>query len=119
MCCRQQDRRDVEADDPAGRTKLTPEVAREVCERAGSKAYIAGSIASLGTEYVLGLKAVNCQNGETLSQQQVTAAAKEKVLNALGAGGDEASRRIGRVHGHRAEIRRPRSRKPPLLRSKL
>jgi serine/threonine protein kinase/tetratricopeptide (TPR) repeat protein len=69
---------------PAG-TKLTPEVARELCQRAGSKAYIAGSIASLGTEYVLELKAVNCQNGETLAQEQVTAGAKEKVLNALGA----------------------------------
>jgi len=42
-------------------TKLTPEVARELCQRASSKAYIAGSIGSLGSEYVLGLKAVNCQ----------------------------------------------------------
>jgi serine/threonine protein kinase/tetratricopeptide (TPR) repeat protein len=68
---------------PAG-TKLTPDVARELCQRAGSKAYIAGSIASLGSEYVLGLKAVNCQSGEPLAQVQVTAAAKEKVLDALG-----------------------------------
>jgi hypothetical protein len=45
-------------------TKLTPDVAREVCQRAGSKAYIAGTIASLGSEYVLGLKAVNCQTGD-------------------------------------------------------
>jgi eukaryotic-like serine/threonine-protein kinase len=65
-------------------TKLTTEAAREVCLRAGSKAYLAGSIGSLGTEYVLGLKAVNCQNGDTLAQEQVTAAAKEKVLDALG-----------------------------------
>ena len=65
-------------------TKLTPEVARELCQRAGSKAYIAGSIGSLGSEYVLGLKAVNCQNGDTLAQEQVTAASKEKVLDALG-----------------------------------
>jgi serine/threonine protein kinase/tetratricopeptide (TPR) repeat protein len=64
--------------------KLTPEVTREVCQRAGSKAYIAGSIASLGTQYVLGLKAVNCESGDTLAQQQVTAASKEKVLAALG-----------------------------------
>jgi hypothetical protein len=40
-------------------TKLTPEVARELCLRADSKVYIAGSIGSLGSEYVLGLKAVN------------------------------------------------------------
>ncbi len=51
-------------------TKLTPEVARELCQRAGSKAYIAGSIGSLGSEYVLGLKAVNCQSGDTLARSR-------------------------------------------------
>jgi eukaryotic-like serine/threonine-protein kinase len=56
---------------PTG-TKLTPEIARELCLRAGSKAYLAGAIGSLGSEYVLGLKAVNCQNGDTLAQEQVT-----------------------------------------------
>ena len=65
-------------------TKLTPEMARELCQRAGSKAYIAGSIAGLGSQYVLGLKAVNCQSGDLLVQEQITAAAKEKVLDALG-----------------------------------
>ncbi len=65
-------------------TKLTPEVARELCMRVGSKAYIAGSIANLGNEYVLALKAVNCQSGEMLAQVQVTANGKEKVLNAMG-----------------------------------
>src|SRR6266481_6403564 len=64
--------------------KLTPEVARELCQRAGSKAYLAGSIGNLGSEYVLGLEAVNCQSGDTLAQEQVTAASKEKVLDALG-----------------------------------
>jgi len=68
---------------PAG-DRLTPEVAQEVCQRTESKAYIAGSIASLGTAYVLGLKVVNCQTGDPLAQQQVTAGAKEKVLNTLG-----------------------------------
>jgi eukaryotic-like serine/threonine-protein kinase len=65
-------------------TRLTPEVAGELCQRAGGKAYLAGSIASLGSQYVLGLKAVNCQSGDLLAQEQVTAAAKEKVLDALG-----------------------------------
>ena len=65
-------------------TKLTPEVARELCQRAGSKAYIAGTIGSLGSEYVLGLKAVSCRNGDTLAQEQATAVSKEKVLDALG-----------------------------------
>ena len=64
-------------------TKLTPDLARELCQRAGSKVYIAGSIAGLGSQYVLGLKAVNCQSGDLLAEEQVTAAAKEKVLNAL------------------------------------
>jgi serine/threonine protein kinase/tetratricopeptide (TPR) repeat protein len=67
---------------PSG-TRLTPEVARDVCQRAGGKAYISGSIAGLGTEYILGLKAVNCQDGNTLAQQLVTAPTKEKVLGAL------------------------------------
>ncbi len=68
---------------PAG-TKLTPDVARELCQRASSKAYIAGSIGTLGSEYVLGLKAVNCQSGDVLAQEQMTAASKEKVLDTLG-----------------------------------
>jgi DNA-binding winged helix-turn-helix (wHTH) protein/tetratricopeptide (TPR) repeat protein len=68
---------------PSG-TKLTPELAREICQRAGSKAYIAGSISSLGSEYVLGLKAVNCESGDTLAQELVTAASQEEVLDRLG-----------------------------------
>ena len=68
---------------PAG-TKLTPEVTGELCQRAGSTAYLAGSIANLGSQYVVGLKAVNCQSGDPLAEAQVTAASKEKVLDALG-----------------------------------
>jgi tetratricopeptide (TPR) repeat protein len=64
-------------------TKLVPEVARELCKRAGSRVYIAGSISSLGSQYVVGLKAVNCRSGDVLAQQQVTATAKENVLSAL------------------------------------
>jgi len=65
-------------------TPLTSDLTSELCQRAGSKAYIAGSIASLGSQYVLGLKAVNCQSGDLLVQEQVTAAAKEQVLDVLG-----------------------------------
>jgi serine/threonine protein kinase/tetratricopeptide (TPR) repeat protein len=78
---------------PAG-TKLTSDLARELCLRAGSKAYVAGSVGSLGSEYVLGLKAVNCQNGDTLAQEQATAATKEKVLDVLG---EAASRLRGEL----------------------
>ncbi|MGO9086661.1 MAG: protein kinase domain-containing protein [Terriglobales bacterium] len=65
-------------------TPLTAARAREVCQRAASRAYIAGSIARLGTEYVVGLKAVNCRSGDILGQEQATAPAKEKVLDVLG-----------------------------------
>src|SRR4029077_20107972 len=61
-------------------TPITPQVARDVCERANSKAYIAGLIARLGNQYVIGLNAVNCRTGEMLAQQQSKAAGKEKVL---------------------------------------
>ncbi len=76
-------------------TKLTPEVARELCQRAGSKAYLAGSIGRLGSEYVLGLRAVNCQSGDTLGQEQVTAASKEKVLEALGEAASKLRTELG------------------------
>jgi serine/threonine protein kinase/tetratricopeptide (TPR) repeat protein len=79
---------------PVG-TKLTPDVARELCLRAGSKAYLAGSIGSLGSEYVLGLKAVNCQSGDTLAQEQVAAASKEKVLDTLGAAASKLRGELG------------------------
>jgi DNA-binding winged helix-turn-helix (wHTH) protein len=70
-------------------TKLTRELTRELCLRAGKKAYIEGSIASLGSQYVLGLRAANCQTGDTVAEQQATAASKEKVLDILG---EEASK---------------------------
>jgi len=65
-------------------TRLTPPIAREVCQRAGGKAYVTGAIATLGTDYVLGLKTVDCQSGDTLAGQQVTVTAKGKVIDALG-----------------------------------
>ena len=76
-------------------TKIVPDVAREICQRAGSKAYIAGSIDSLGSQYVLGLKVVNCQNGDTLAQEQATAAAKEKVLDTLGEAASKLRSELG------------------------
>jgi serine/threonine protein kinase/tetratricopeptide (TPR) repeat protein len=64
--------------------KLTGDLAQQVCQRAGGAAVIEGSIASLGTQYVLGLKAVNCLNGDLLAGEQATANGKEQVLGALG-----------------------------------
>src|SRR5208283_500754 len=63
--------------------RLTPEVTREVCERTSSKAMLTGSIAGLGNQYVIGLKAVNCNTGDVLAEAQEQAAGKEEVLKAL------------------------------------
>jgi len=76
-------------------TRLTPALAREICQRAGSKAYIAGTVSSLGDEYVIGLKALNCLNGDTLAEEQVTASSKEKVLDALGAAASKLRAELG------------------------
>jgi serine/threonine protein kinase/Tfp pilus assembly protein PilF len=71
-------------------TRLTSDVASELCQRAGGKAYISGSIASLGSQYVIGLEAVNCKTGDSLAQEQVTAENKEQILKAL----DEAATKL-------------------------
>ena len=64
--------------------RLTPtEVTREVCQRTGSKAMLSGSIAGLGSQYVIGLKAVNCSTGDVLAEVQEQATNKEGVLKAL------------------------------------
>lgn len=63
--------------------RLTPEVSWEVCERTASAAVVDGSIASLGTEYVLTLRAKDCRSGDLLDEEQVQAARREDVLNAL------------------------------------
>jgi eukaryotic-like serine/threonine-protein kinase len=67
---------------PAG-DRLTREVAREVCQRTGSKGMLTGSIAGLGSQYVIGLKALNCNTGDVLAEAQEQAAGKEGVLKAL------------------------------------
>ncbi len=63
--------------------RLTHDLARQVCQRTASAADIEGSISSLGSEYVVGVKAVNCRNGDVLADQQATAGSKEQVLKAL------------------------------------
>src|SRR5208337_1207949 len=63
--------------------RLTPEIAREICQRTASAAVLDGSIASLGSQYVLTLRAKDCRTGDVLDEEQVQAARKEDVLNAL------------------------------------
>jgi eukaryotic-like serine/threonine-protein kinase len=65
-------------------TRVTPEIGREICQRNNTKAFLHGSIASMGTEYVVTLEAMNAATGELIGQEQAQAASKEKVLDALG-----------------------------------
>src|SRR5208282_896163 len=74
---------------------LTPEVAKEVCQRAGGAAVLEGSIASLGSQYVIGLRARNCRSGDVLDEEQAQAAKKEDVLNTLSQIASKFRTRVG------------------------
>src|SRR6202040_1695628 len=75
--------------------KLTPEIAREVCQRTASTAVLAGSIAQIGTQFSLILKAVNCSNGESLASTEAQANDKNHVLDALGNVASEIRSKLG------------------------
>src|SRR5437773_1056744 len=75
--------------------RLTPQLARDICERTASAAVLEGSIASLGSQYVLGLRAKNCGTGDILDDEQVQAARKEDVLNALSQIASKFRTRVG------------------------
>jgi serine/threonine protein kinase/tetratricopeptide (TPR) repeat protein len=64
-------------------TRITQDVARELCVRTGSKAIVLGSISNLGGQYVIGVDAVGCSNGDTLAKEQEEAASKQEVLKML------------------------------------
>ena len=63
--------------------RLTAAIAQQICERTASAAVVEGSIARLGSQYVLGLRAKNCNTGSVLDQEQIQAATREDVLNSL------------------------------------
>jgi serine/threonine protein kinase/tetratricopeptide (TPR) repeat protein len=75
--------------------RLTANVTREVCQRTGSKAMLTGSIAGLGSQYVIGLKAVNCWTGDVLAEAQEQAVGKEAVLKALDAAAVSLRSKLG------------------------
>jgi serine/threonine protein kinase/tetratricopeptide (TPR) repeat protein len=75
--------------------RLTHEIVREVCQRTASAATIEGSVSNLGTQYIVGLKAVNCHNGDQLAAEQVTASGKEQVLKALGDASTKMRAKLG------------------------
>jgi tetratricopeptide (TPR) repeat protein len=75
--------------------RITRDVAREVCQRTASKAFLTGSIASLGSHYPLALQAVNCQSGDTLAGAQSEADSREHVLHSLGEAGNQLRQKLG------------------------
>jgi serine/threonine protein kinase/Flp pilus assembly protein TadD len=75
--------------------RLTFDLAREVCLRSDSKALLEGSIGGVGSHYSIGLKAVNCQTGDTLASAQAEAANRDSVLKRLGEVGDELREKLG------------------------
>jgi len=75
--------------------RLTPEVARQVCRREGSKAMLLGSISLIGSHYIIGLKAVNCSNDDSLGNEQVEAQRREDVLTELHAAAGRIRKKLG------------------------
>ena len=75
--------------------RITSDVGREVCQRNGIKAMLNGQIASLGSQYVLTLDAVNASTGESLAREDVRASRKEEVLNALDKAGSSLRKKLG------------------------
>ena len=75
--------------------RVTGSVAREICEREHMKAMLSGSIASLGSQYVIALDATNCASGDSLAREQVTAATKEAVLAAVGKAASSLRGKLG------------------------
>ncbi|MGC2888592.1 MAG: protein kinase, partial [Candidatus Acidiferrum sp.] len=76
-------------------SKLSPAIAGDLCQRAGSKAYLSGTISTMGSQYVIGVNAVNCQTGDYLAQEQVTATDKENVLKVLGEASTKLREKLG------------------------
>ncbi len=76
-------------------SKLTPEIARQLCQRTASAAVLDGSIAQIGTQYLLTLKAVNCESGESLASAEAQASDKNHVFDALGETASEIRNKLG------------------------
>ena len=75
--------------------RLTPDLARDVCQREGIKAVLNGAISTIGTQYVVDVNAVNCQTGDSLAREQVQADKKEQVLGAVGKAASSLRGKLG------------------------
>jgi eukaryotic-like serine/threonine-protein kinase len=79
--------------------RVTRDIAREICQRQGLKALLAGSISALGSQYVVTLEAINAQTGDTIAREQAEAESKEKVLSALGQAASHLREKLGESLG--------------------
>jgi tetratricopeptide (TPR) repeat protein len=75
--------------------RVTPDLARQVCQREGIKAVLNGSITSIGSQYVVGVDAMNCQTGDTLASEQIEVSRKEEVLGAVGKAASNLRGKLG------------------------
>jgi eukaryotic-like serine/threonine-protein kinase len=75
--------------------RVTPDLAREICQREGIKAIIDGTISNIGSQYVVDVNAINCQNGDTLAHEQLQADTKEHVLGAVGKAASSLRGKLG------------------------
>jgi tetratricopeptide (TPR) repeat protein len=75
--------------------RVTKDVAQEICQRTESKAMLAGSISSLGSQFLIGINAINCATGDSLAQEQVQAASKEEVVKGLGKASTSLRAKLG------------------------
>jgi len=75
--------------------RLTFDVAREVCIRSNSKATLEGSIASVGNHYLLGVRAINCQTGDSLASADAEAENRDQILTALQKLGNQLRKKLG------------------------
>ncbi|MGC1904540.1 MAG: protein kinase [Candidatus Acidiferrum sp.] len=89
--------------------RLTQQVAREVCLRSNSKAYLSGSIASVGSHYLIGLKAVNCQNGDVIASTDAESENRDSVLKALSQAGSALREKLGESINSIAKFNKPLS----------
>ena len=75
--------------------RITKDIGREICERQGIKALLSGSVASLGSHYVITLEALNAQSGDPIAREQIEATSKESVLSSLGTAASNLRQKLG------------------------
>src|SRR5437588_1348350 len=89
--------------------RVTTEIGREICQSSGIKAMLTGSIANLGSQYVITLDAINAANGDALARQQAEANSKEQVLNALHKASSSLRSKLGESLGSVQKYDKPLS----------